>query len=114
MELTIRRFCFKAIPTKDGDQFFRDGDLEAGQNVRNKISAEDFQYSFNASQHGKAKIAELSSPDDTVLIDSFHDDLVIKFKNSSWTYAKLVVGRELLLWWRNKYQIRARVIQGKH
>jgi hypothetical protein len=109
----VPSFFDKAIPTKDGDQFFRDGDLEAGKTVRKHFSAEDLQYSFNASQHGKAKKAELSGPEDTVLIDTLHDDLAIKFRNSSWTYAKLLVGRELLLWWRDKYQIRARLMQGK-
>jgi hypothetical protein len=88
--------------------------LEAGKAIRSHFSMEELQNSSDASQTGNGKVAVLSVPEDTVLNDALDDELAVKFRNSSWTYAKLLVRRELLLWWRDKYQIWARVIQGKH
>lgn len=36
-----------------------------------------------------------------------------KYHNSSFNSLKLLVGRELLLWKRDRYQIKARLMQGK-
>jgi ATP-binding cassette, subfamily G (WHITE), member 2, SNQ2 len=34
-----------------------------------------------------------------------------RYKNNGWKALKLVTQRELLLWWRDKYQIKAKIVQ---
>jgi hypothetical protein len=38
----------------------------------------------------------------------------VKYHNTWYQSLRLLVGRELLLWWRDKYQIRARLMQGMY
>lgn len=95
----------QALPTKDGSRFLRDSG-------KTHLSAEEFRERFYASERGKQILENLESPTKDEG-DFLRDMSSQRYKNSRFKSLKLLTRRELLLWWRDKYQIRAKVAQCK-
>lgn len=107
----------QTLPTPDGARFLRitgGKDDEEGGKAKH-LTTDEFVAKFEASPRGQQIIEHLKSPmqGDEVqhFIRSIGSD---KFKNSCWGSFRLLARRELLLWWRDKYQIKAKIIQSKY
>lgn len=93
----------QALPTKDGEQFLIDKNAA-------HLSTEGFAKRFNESPLGEAIFTKLEAPmADGSSVESLG---ATRYRNSPSRSLKLLVRRELLLWWRDKYQIQATVMKG--
>ena len=95
------------LPTPDGVRFRTDQSSEISH-----LSSEEFKEKFDASELGiktKGKLETTVSQLDSQV----KAELSRRYKNSALTSLKLVVGREVLLWWRDKPAIRAKMMQGE-
>lgn len=72
---------------------------------------EEFHNIFYASEKGKAIIEKLNSPVNTEAKEEIEKIVRVKYQNPWWKSFKLVCSRELLLYWRDKYQIKAKIMQ---
>jgi ABC-type multidrug transport system ATPase subunit len=95
------------LPTPDGAQFLTDKSGEAKH-----LSSEEFKERFDASELG-IKIQKRFDGSVPELNPQGKAELSRRYKNSPFTSLRLVVARELLLWWRDKPAIRAKIMQGK-
>lgn len=101
----------QALPTKDGMSF-----LNGDENQKHLLS-EEFCTKFYESPQGQSIIAsvqpdEPSKTEESAIENTGHHDwMQEKYRNSALTSLNLVVRREMLLWWRDKSQIRARLAQ---
>lgn len=102
----------QALPTKDGWQYLKKttSDTPQADLIGMHLSPEQFRRKFTRSQHGQALEERLSAPADEggSMIKTIAQQ---KFQNSAWESCKLVCQRELLLWWRDKYAIKAKIAQ---
>ncbi|CAB9509295.1 Pleiotropic ABC efflux transporter of multiple drugs CDR1 [Seminavis robusta] len=94
------------LPTPDGAQFLTDS------NATHLTSAE-FKEKFDSSQLGMDIKERLEKP---FLVDSQCEEeakreLKRRYQNSAIGSLRLVIGRELLLWWRDKPAIQAKIMQ---
>jgi len=102
------------LPTKDGWQYLK----QAGEGfskeelTKEHLTTDEFVEKFYSSDKGKAILEELEAP---VNADAeFVKKLAAERYANSWrTSLKLLARRELLLWWRDKYQIVAKLGQSK-
>jgi len=97
----------QALPTKDGVKYLRKDASDAKH-----LSTDELSAKFYESDRGQAILEKLNSPygkgGDFVREIGKH-----LYKNSLRRSLKLLMGRELLLWWRDKYQIKAKLAQSK-
>lgn len=101
----------QALPTSDGAQFLRDG----GENKQMALSSEQFCQKFYDSEQGKAilqKVGEETKGQDTDN-EEYIQYLSKRYRNTQLDSLKLLIKREMLLWWRDKTQIKARILQGE-
>jgi hypothetical protein len=113
----------QTLPTSDGARFLKntkpgkdgnDGDEEGGVAVLKHLSTNEFVEKFQASARGQEIMARLEAPfQDAATADFIRSIGSDKYKNSSYGSFKLLAYRELLLWWRDKYQIKAKIVQSK-
>lgn len=105
---------FQALPTPDGRKFLHHP--EEATDAASHMSTEEFRQRFVSSDLGKAVQAAIQAPlttlDEKTEV-SFRSWVGARFRNNWFASLKLLVAREMLLWWRDKYQIRARIMQGK-
>ena len=95
------------LPTPDGAQFLTDKSEEAKH-----LTTIEFQERFDNSNLGM-KIKEKQEAPEKKLESHVAAELSKRYGNSSLVSLKLLVGRELLLWWRDKPAIKAKIMQGK-
>jgi hypothetical protein len=114
----------QTLPTADGVRFLKNGKAGKDDNKNNNgeeggaavkhLTTYEFVEKFQASARGKEIMERLESQlpgaETADFIRSIGSD---KYKNSSYGSFKLLAGRELLLWWRDKYQIKAKIVQSK-
>jgi hypothetical protein len=101
------------LPTKDGKNFLQKEKEEDSKH----LNAKEFSAKFYESDLGQAILGKLhnemakAQSEDIV----FKKDLQHKFRNSSIESLKLLIRREMLLWWRDKdhIKVKARVAQGE-
>mmetsp|Transcript_5811 Transcript_5811/g.16301 ORF Transcript_5811/g.16301 Transcript_5811/m.16301 type:complete len:1475 (+) Transcript_5811:148-4572(+) len=109
----------QALPTKDGAQFLAedqnihaDGDEVDVDTGRKHLTTDEFVEKFYESEYGQKIMERLSSPmqegDDAKFV---RDMAKNRYANPTFKSLKLVVQRELLLWWRDKYQLKAKIGQ---
>jgi ABC-type multidrug transport system ATPase subunit len=102
----------QALPTKDGWQFLKEIDLDVPYKslAAKHLTPEQFREKFNESKFGLSQLEQVEAPvgDDAEII---RDIASRKFQNAAFTSLKLVAGRELLLWWRDKYAIKMKLVQ---
>lgn len=106
----------QALPTKDGVNYLKKTDDISSRESQRHLTSQEFSAKFYDSEKGRQIIAEVTKqetvhPDATSNNTAHHDWMQKKYRNSAWPSLKLVVSREMLLWWRDKSQIRARLAQ---
>jgi len=94
-----------SLPKKDGAKFRIDED-------KAHLSSNEFYTAFWSSDRGKLLLQLVEEPLEFHLKElKVTKDITDKYHTSLYTSLKLVLQREVLLWWRNKYQRKARLIQ---
>lgn len=96
----------KALPTRDGKNYLVEGFEQE------HLTTEQFQEKFEESPHGKAIRDALQTPLGAEYKPAHKEKAAVRYHNSAYGSLKLLVQREMLLWWRDKYQIKARLLQG--
>ena len=88
--------------------------------ARHHLTPEEFSAEFSQSELGRKARSEVEMPltSGTQNLDEERRAYLTKwisqkYRNSWFESLKLLVQRETLLWWRDKYEIRSRIIQGK-
>ena len=117
----------QALPTKDGTQFLttskpQDATGDVPAPATSNLTSEVLSQKFYDSPSGKQILDKLNNKNegeaqgDTTT--SIQDDPAImqwmnqRYHNTQFASLKLLVQREMLLWWRDKTQIKARIMQG--
>ena len=78
------------------------------------MTTDEFVEAFNKSPRGQAIMKKLQEPSNNPEAAQMIKEIgSAKFKNSWYGSLKLLCGREILLWWRDKYQIKAKIMQSK-
>jgi len=100
----------QALPTTDGWQYLKEVDLDTPYKelAAKHLTPEQFREKFHVSKFGVAQLEQVEAPvgDDAAMIK---DMASRKYQNSAFKSLKIVGSRELLLWWRDKYAIKAKV-----
>lgn len=87
----------------------KDGALYLKDPNQKHLTTQEFHDRFYASEMGKnilEKIEQQQDPPDVV-----KSMATIRYRSSSWQSLKLLIDREFSLWWRDKYQIKAKIMQ---
>lgn len=93
------------MPSHEGEAYLKD------KNAKH-LTSEEFKEKFDATERAKEVRREINEPvpaekgEPLVEISSNH------FQNPTFRSMRLLAAREMLLWWRDKYQIKARIAQG--
>lgn len=102
----------QALPTRDGWQYLKEGKQDTPQTelMGKHLSPEQFRQKFNESQLGQTLLESVGAPvgEGAEMIKEIAQR---RFQNSAFESMKIVGRRELLLWWRDKYAIKAKLIQ---
>jgi ABC-type multidrug transport system ATPase subunit len=103
----------QAVPTKEGWIYLEGVDAEAPDPAfkARHLTPEQFRERFHASELGKSLMDVVQGPTDMEARDMIQQMAQVKFHNSSFQSLKLVMQRELLLFWRDKPAIKAKVMQ---
>jgi hypothetical protein len=96
----------KTLPTREGKAFLEDPEKTA------HLSSEEFRNMFDSTEHAKLVKEELQQPVPEKDGDPLTEMALTHFVNKSTRSMWLLCRREMLLWWRDKYQIKARLLQG--
>jgi hypothetical protein len=92
-----------ALPTPDGKDFLVDKEAK-------HLTAEEFQGKYDSTQGADDLRKSIHGP----LENNEVGELVhTKYHNPWYRSLKLLINREMTLWWRDKYQIKARILQGE-
>lgn len=96
------------MPTQSGAKFLSD------QNSPHLTTVE-FKERYDVSARAQAIRMSIAEPlgEEFVLTKEETQAFKARYHNSSFNSLKILVGRELLLWARDRYQIKARLMQGK-
>ena len=82
--------------------------------TRKHLTPDEFVEKFYSSERGQAILKKLEEPVDNPEAAKIIEDIgKAKYANTAWASLKLLCQRELLLWWRDKYQIKAKIAQSK-
>jgi hypothetical protein len=104
----------QALPTKDGYMYLKEAsgnDVDKAQLINKHLSSEELRDKFYSSVRGREIIERVEAPVGEGG-DKVREIAEKKFANSWSKSLRLVVRREVLLWWRDKYQIYAKLSQG--
>ena len=106
----------QALPTKDGWIYLKENEFnnpkEYMEEYKSKhLTPEQFRKRFHDSDIGLALMDVVNGPVDATSRDVITHIAKTKYYNTSFKSLKLVVRRELLLWWRDKPAIKAKVMQ---
>jgi hypothetical protein len=93
------------LPTRDGKAFLEDPKAVP-------LSSEEFREKFDSTDRAKFVREELNQAVPKVEGDPLAEMASTHFANKSSRSLWLLGRREMLLWWRDKYQIKARIVQG--
>lgn len=74
------------------------------------MTTKEFHARFYESERGRAILAKLEEPMEKAP-DNLRAKASVRYRNSTFESLKLLTQRELLLWWRDKYQINAKLAQ---
>ena len=95
----------KSLPTHEGKSFLKDKNSK-------HLTSEEFKEKFDATQQAEDVRREIEEPVPEEKAVSLLDIASSHFQNPWNRSMKLLIDREMLLWWRDKYQIKARIMQG--
>ena len=92
----------QTLPTPDGANFLVD-------DKQKHLTNEEFVEKFVQSERGQLLAEQLkASLSDSIQSIKGEKEFTEQFHNSWWKSTQLVFQREALLWWRDKYQLKAR------
>ena len=92
----------QTLPTPDGASFLVD-------DKQKHLTNEEFVENFVQSERGQILAERLKAPlSDSIEPIKGEKEFTKQFHNSWWKSTQLVFQREALLWWRDKYQLKAR------
>lgn len=95
----------QSLPTKDGAQFLK----KTGEEVAH-LTNKEFVEKYNESGRAQETLRKLESEESNcTALDSVM--FMKRYANSTIDSVKVVFGRELKLWWRDKYARTARLMQ---
>lgn len=98
------------LPTKDGSTYLKAIDLDKPVSEQH-LTSEQFHQKFLESVVGKNLLEKVNSPTEDDTSGVIREMASRRFRTSTFRALQLVAGRELLLWWRDKYAIKAKVVQ---
>jgi hypothetical protein len=78
------------------------------------LTPEEFQQRFDKSKYGIAILEKLQAPDIKKREEDLRKMASVRFANSSYRSLELLTSRELLLWWRDKYFIKTKILQSEY
>ena len=95
----------QTLPTPDGANFLVD-------EKQTHLTNEEFVEKFVESERGQLLAERLKAPlSDSIEPIKGEKEFTARFHNSWFKSTQLVLKREALLWWRDKYQLKARIMQ---
>jgi ABC-type multidrug transport system ATPase subunit len=94
----------QALPTQEGLRFMKS---EPGAEPQRHLTPKEFSDRFYASPLGLDILKRLEEPEKATDSDKaiIFAQGAVEFANGAFASAKLLAQRELLLWWRDKYQV---------
>lgn len=92
----------QSLPTKEGAKYLKDPNMV-------HLTNEEFAQKFTESERGIEIRRKLQEPTTGTPLDKYSFNK--KYHNPPWRSIKLLITRELLLWWRDKTKRIARTIQ---
>jgi len=107
----------QALPTKDGEEFIEAVDRDGFVEKPKHLTTDEFYLKFYESQQGKKILKKLETPHEATsnnersITDAIKKYYRTRYRNSSLASLQLLVGRECLLWWRDKAGIKTRIAQ---
>jgi ABC-type multidrug transport system ATPase subunit len=103
----------QAVPTKEGWIYLEGVDANAPDPAlkTQHLTPEQFRERFHASDLGKSLMDVVQGPTDMEARDMIQQMAQVKFHNTTYQSLKLVMQRELLLFWRDKPAIKAKIMQ---
>jgi hypothetical protein len=96
----------KTLPTREGKAFLEDPETAV------HLSSEEFREKFDSTERAKLVKDELKQPVPVEEGDPLAEMALTHYANKSSRSMWLLCRREMLLWWRDKYQRMARLVQG--
>jgi hypothetical protein len=87
------------------------GDVDKAQLIEKHLSSDELRDKFYSSVRGREIIERVEAPVGDGG-DKVREIAEKKFANPWSRSLKFLVHREVLLWWRDKYQIKAKLAQG--
>ena len=101
----------QALPTKDGWQYLKNDDNTPQMDlIKKHLSPKQFRQRFTESKYGQELLESVDAPVGEGA-DMIQEIAQRKYQNSALESLKLVGRRELLLWWRDQYAIKAKIAQ---
>ena len=101
----------QALPTKDGWQYLKNDDNTPQTDlIKKHLSPKQFRQRFTESKYGQELLESVDAPVGEGA-DMIQEIAQRKYQNSALESLKLVGRRELLLWWRDQYAIKAKIAQ---
>ena len=101
----------QALPTKDGWQYLKNDDnTPQADLIQKHLSPEEFRQRFTESEYGLEVLERVDAPVGEGA-DMIKEIALRRYQNSALESLKLVGRRELLLWWRDQYAIKAKIAQ---
>ena len=99
----------QSLPTKDGTKFLAD---QGGGGVQTHLTNDQFVEKYNETERGQETLQKLSLPVPKE-VETFlsHNSFSVRYANSTLRSIKIVFAREFLLWWRDKYARKVRLVQ---
>jgi hypothetical protein len=101
----------QALPTREGWQYLKGAsgdDAEKADFSKQHLSTDEFHKKFYESDLGQDIRERLDAPGGEAPA-TLKSLAKVRFQNSWYQSLKLLVQRETLLWWRDKYQIQAKL-----
>jgi hypothetical protein len=98
------------LPTKDGSNYLKAIDLDKAVSEQH-LTPDQFHRKYLESEIGKVLVDKVNSPVEDDSSGVIREMASRRFRTSAFKALQLVASRELLLWWRDKYAIKAKVIQ---
>mmetsp|Transcript_2153 Transcript_2153/g.3908 ORF Transcript_2153/g.3908 Transcript_2153/m.3908 type:complete len:1099 (-) Transcript_2153:1265-4561(-) len=95
----------QSLPTSDGAQYLAEN-AEHGH-----FSGQEFADTFASSERGQILSENAAVPFSDEIKGTVSPEFTHRYHNSWYGSFKLLLAREVLLWWRDKYQIKARLAQ---
>lgn len=96
-----------SLATKDGKNYLVPKEGEEATH----LTADEFRVKFEESPRYKELLDSMDEPITDEMRQQVDALAYVRYQNKWYNSLKIVVQREMLLWWRDKYQLKARIMQ---